>query len=240
YQESILREDQLKERIEIFKERNEQLKEVHKEAINIQLERIKQVEQRLTIAKERKNKLVVKAGFDGVLQRLSVNLGQSLSPGQEVALIGSVTELIALIRVPQNQVQLVKIGQNVIVDTRQELIEGKVKRIDPIVDQNTVEVEISFPGKLPKSARPEQNIDAVITAKVLKNIYYIDRPANVQAQSDTSLYRLNKEMSEAIRVNISFGEKTGRFIEISAGANLGDQFIISDLSNYKTAKISIL
>jgi HlyD family secretion protein len=240
YQESILREDQLKERIEIFKERNEQLKEVHKEAINIQLERIKQVEQRLTIAKDRKNKLVVKAGFDGVLQRLSVNLGQSLSAGQEVALIGSVTELIALIRVPQNQVQLVKIGQNVIVDTRQELIKGKVKRIDPIVDQNTVEVEISFSGKLPKSARPEQNIDAVITAKVLKNIYYIDRPANVQAHSITSLYQLNKEMSEAKRVDISLGEKTGRFIEIRTGANLGDQFIISDLSNYKTAKISIL
>jgi HlyD family secretion protein len=142
--------------------------------------------------------------------------------------------------VPQNQVQLVKIGQNVIVDTRQELIEGKVKRIDPIVDQNTVEVEISFSGKLPKSARPEQNIDAVITAKVLKNIYYIDRPANVQAHSITSLYQLNKEMSEAKRVDISLGEKTGRFIEIRTGANLGDQFIISDLSNYKTAKISIL
>ena len=240
YQESILREEQLKERIEIFKERNEQLKEVHKEAINIQLERIKQVEQRLTIAKDRNSKLVVKAGFDGVLQRLSVKLGESLSPGQEVALIGSVTELIALIRVPQNQVQLVKIDQKVMVDTRQKLIEGIVKRIDPIVDKNTVEVEISFPGKLPRSARPEQNIDAVITAKILKNIYYIDRPANVQAQSDTSLYRLNEEMSEAKRVDIHFGEKTGRFIEIRSGAKLGEQYIISDLSNYKTPQITIL
>jgi biotin carboxyl carrier protein len=240
YQESILREEQLKERIEIFKERNEQLEEVHKEAINIQLERIKQVEQRLTIAKDRNSKLVVKAGFDGVLQRLSVKLGESLSPGQEVALIGSVTELIALIRVPQNQVQLVKIGQKVMVDTRQKLIEGIVKRIDPIVDQNTVEVEISFPGKLPQSARPEQNIDAVITAKVLENIYYIDRPANVKAESNSSLYQLNKELSEAKRVEIDFGEKTGRFIEIQSSVKLGDQFIISDLSNYKTPQITIL
>jgi biotin carboxyl carrier protein len=240
YQESILREEQLKERIEIFKERNEQLEEVHKEAINIQLERIKQVEQRLTIAKDRNSKLVVKAGFDGVLQRLSVKLGESLSPGQEVALIGSVTELIALIRVPQNQVQLVKIGQKVMVDTRQKLIEGIVKRIDPIVDQNTVEVEISFPGKLPRSARPEQNIDAVITARVLKNIYYIDRPANVKAQSEATMYQLNQALTEAKRVDINFGEKTGRFIEIRSGAKLGEQYIISDLSNYKTPQITIL
>jgi len=240
YQESILREEQLKERIAIFEERNEQLSEVHKEAINIQLERIKQVEQRLMIAKNRHSKLVVKAGFNGVLQRLSVKLGQSLSPGQEVALIGSVTELIALIRVPQNKVQLVKIGQKVLVDTRQETIIGKVMRIDPIVDQNTVEVEISFPGKLPETARPEQNIDAVITAKTLKNIYYIDRPANVRAKSETPLYLLNGEISEAKRVMVNFGEKTGRFIEISSGAKLGDRFIISDLSNYKTPQITIL
>lgn len=240
YQENILREEQLKERIVIFIERNDQLREVHKEAINIQLERIKQVEQKLIIAKNRHSKLTVKAGFDGVLQRLSVKLGQSLSPGQEVALIGSVTELIALIRVPQNQVQLVKIGQKVMVDTRQEMIEGKVMRIDPIVDQNTVEVEISLPATLPQSARPEQNIDAVITARTLKNTYYIDRPANVRAQSEASLYQLNQELTEAKRVAINFGAKTGRFIEISSGAKLGDQFIISDLSNYKAPQISIL
>jgi hypothetical protein len=148
--------------------------------------------------------------------------------------------LIALIRVPQNQVQLVKIGQKVMVDTRQELIEGKVVRIDPIVDQNTVEVEISLPRTLPQSARPEQNIDAVITAKTLINTYYIDRPANAKAQSEGRLYQMNKELNEAKRITINFGEKTGRFIEITSGVKLGDQFIISDLSNYKTPHISIL
>jgi multidrug resistance efflux pump len=240
YQENILHEAQLKERIEIYKERNEQLVEVHKEAVNIQQERIKQVTQKLTIAKNRRSKLVVRAGFDGVLQRLSVKLGQSLSPGQEVALIGSVTELIALIRVPQNKVQLVKVGQNVVVDTRQATIMGRVVRIDPIVDQNTVEVEISLPSTLPKTARPEQNIDAVITASILKNIYYIDRPANVRAQSETSLYQLNKSSDEAQRKLLNFGEKTGRYIQITSEVNAGDRFIISDLSNYKTQKISIL
>jgi len=240
YQENILREAQLQERIGIFSERNEQLIEVHKEAVNIQKERIKQVEQKLAIAKNRHSKLVVKAGFDGVLQRLSVKLGQSLSAGQEVALIGSVTELIALIRVPQNQVQRVKIGQKVVIDTRQETIAGTVVRIDPIVDQNTVEVEISLPNTLPKSARPEQNVDAVITASILKNIHYIDRPANVRAQSETALYQLNQDSSEARRATLTFGEKTGRYIEITSEIKVGDRFIISDLSNYSASKISIL
>jgi len=42
YQENLLHEEQLKERIGIFNERNEQLLLVHQEAINIQSERVKQ------------------------------------------------------------------------------------------------------------------------------------------------------------------------------------------------------
>ena len=127
YQENQLFEAQLKERILILKEINQQLILVHQEAINIQLERVKQRQNQVDIAQERLNKLIVTAGFDGVLQQLSVTLGQSLAAGQEVALIGSVTDLIALVRVPQNQAQKVVIGQSVVIDTRLDNITGQSK-----------------------------------------------------------------------------------------------------------------
>jgi len=239
YQENLLFEAQLKERIAIFKEINQALILVHQEAINIQLERVKQRQNQVDIAQERLDKLNVVAGFDGVLQKLSVTLGQSLVPGQEVALIGSVTDLIALIRVPQNQAQKVLIGQKVAVDTRLDTIIGAVSRIDPIVEQNTVEVEIELPAKLPKSARPQQNIDAIITIKTLHNINYIERPANIKAQSTIDIYQLNQTSDHADKVQLAIGEKTGRYIEIISGAKQGDRFIISDLSNYQVKKIAI-
>jgi len=239
YQENLLHEEQLKERIGIFNERNEQLLLVHQEAINIQSERVKQRQNQVDIAQERLDKLNVTAGFNGVLQRLSVTLGQSMAAGQEVALIGSVTDLIALIRVPQNQAQKVIAGQTVEIDTRLDTIVGTVSRIDPIVVQNTVEIEIALPEKLPKSARPQQNVDAIITTKILNNINYIARPANIKAQSQTSIYRLNKANDTAHKTELVLGEKTGRYIEIIKGAEAGQRFIISDLSNYQTEQISI-
>lgn len=239
YQENQLFEAQLKERIEIFREINQQLVLVHHEAINIQLERVKQRQGQVDIAQNRLDKLNVTAGFDGVLQQLSVTLGQSLSAGQEVALIGSVTDLIALIRVPQNQAQKVTVGQSVNIDTRLDTIEGKVSRIDPIVEQNSVEVEITLPSTLPKSARPQQNIDATIIIRTLNDIRYIERPANIKAQSIIDIYQLNQANSFAQKTQLTLGEKTGRYIEIKQGAVTGDRFIISDLSNYHVQEIVI-
>lgn len=239
YKESVLKENQLNKRILIANKRLEQLSTVHQEAINIQQDRIKQEIGKLSTAKNRLDKLNVKAGINGVLQRLSVKLGESLSPGQEIALIGSVTELIALVRVPQNQAQLVLVGQKVEIDTRQEKIHGVVARINPIVEQNTVEVEIMLPNPLPLSARPQQNVDAVIITQTLHKINYIDRPANVRENSTYNFYKLNETSTLANKNELVFGIKTGRYIEIIKGAEVNDHFIISDLSNYKAQQITI-
>ncbi|NQY65530.1 MAG: HlyD family efflux transporter periplasmic adaptor subunit [Alteromonadaceae bacterium] len=231
---SLLDEKQLNERISLLSERAEQLFEVHKEAINIQKERIKQQKGQLGIAQERLDKLTVRAGFEGVLQRLSVELGQSLAAGQEIALIGSVTDLIALIRVPQSQAQQIQVGQRTIIDTRRDKIEGIVARIDPIVENNTVNIEISLPNKLPASARPQQNVDGVIIAETLKNINFIERPANVKSFSTGQLYRLNNEQQTATLSEIKYGQQAGQFIQILSGAKSKDKFIVSDLSNLKS------
>lgn len=233
YKESVLEEQQLAKRITILQQRFEQLKLVHKESVNIQQERLKQQQGQLNISQSRLDGLEVKAGLSGVLQRLSVELGQSLAAGQEIALIGSATDLIALIRVPQSQMQQVAVGQTAIVDTRQDKIPGTVTRIDPIVQDNTVEVEISLPENLPASARPQLNVDAVITSDTLKQILYIKRPANVRPYSEISLYRLDSNGSTAQLRALKLGRQAGRYIEVISGAEVDDVFIISDLPNLK-------
>ena len=232
-------EKQVGKRIKILSEKLLQLTLMHKEAVNIQKERIKQQIGRLEIANNRLERLQVKTGFEGVLQRLSVDLGQSLSAGQEIGLIGSTKELIAEIKVPQNQASHVAIGQKVLLNNRQSNFTGLVTRIDPIVEKNTVSIDIKLPDKLPKNTRPQQNIDAEIITKTIYNAYYIERPANVKSQTKLSLYKLNNEQTLATRESVVFGEKTGRYIEIISGVSKNDRFIISDLSNYSVNEISI-
>lgn len=234
FQQTVLEKNQLNQRVDILKERIEQLNLVHLESVNIQLEAVKQKEGKLNIAQNRVDKLTIVAGFEGVLQRLSVELGQSLSVGQEIALIGSTTELIAQIRVPQNQAQLIDVGDIATVSTRRDDISGIVSRISPVVENNTVEVDISLPDELPKSARPQLNIDSKIVTESLANINYIKRPAGVNPFTEVSLYSIQGEMNTAQLKKIRFGKVIGHDLEILSGAVLGEKLIISDISSFQS------
>jgi len=239
YKDSVVQEAQLNKRLKIHKQRTAALKLVNQEAISIQNEQIMQQQGQLDIAQNRLDRLTVKAGFDGVLQRLSVELGQSLAAGQEIALIGSVQDLIALVRVPQSKAQQIFIGQKAIVDTRRDKIIGTVARIDPVVVENTVVVEIALPDQLPASARPQLSVDAVIITDTLDNITYMERPVNGKANSNSSLFRLDDSNNTAMRTQVKFGKEAGRYIEIIDGGNVNDIFIVSDLSLEKSSELTI-
>lgn len=240
YQRSRLDEQQLGQQLAIAKQRAEQLKAVHIESENIQLEQIKQQQGLVAMAQTQLANLSVIAGIDGVLQRLPIELGQSVNAGQEIALIGSVDSLIAIIQVPQNQVDDIRLGQLAQVDTRRGVVMAKVARISPVVSNNTVEVELSLPKKLPENVRPQLTVDANIKVAQLKNVAYIERPANVKPHSVRELYQVNSQQQSARLVDIKFGREAGRFIEILSGAQLDQQLIISDLTNLTRSNSEIL
>ena len=77
----------------------------------------------------------MRAKLDGVLQRLPLSLGQSVNTGDELALVGSLTSLVAEIKVPQLQADMVLVGSEAEIDTRHGLVQGKVLRIDPVVEE---------------------------------------------------------------------------------------------------------
>jgi multidrug efflux pump subunit AcrA (membrane-fusion protein) len=239
YKESVSKESQLRQRIEVSRTRMEQLSAVHREAITIKMELVKQQQGKADAARTRVDSLTVRASFDGVLQRLPVELGQVVPAGQEIALIGSNAELVALIRVPQSLARQVSMGQKAVVDVRTDRVDGTVTRVEPRVEENTVLVEIALSGDLPEGTIAEQSVDAQITTDTLEKTHFIRRPANVRPDTEVVLYRFDPDSSSAQKITLSLGKESGRYIEIVDGAEEGERIIISDMSNYEISKIKI-
>jgi len=233
FEQTRLHEIQLNQQIEFLALRTEQLKAFHIEAVNIMKQRLLRQKRRLAIAQLRLNSLEVRAEFSGVLQKLSIELGQNLSAGQTIGLIGSVNDLVAIIKVPQSQATKINVGQHAVIDTRSDKIVGTVTRIDPIVANNTVSVEIMLPKELPDSARPELNVDGQISIARLVKTLYLKRPANIKMNTNSSLYKVDVTNKLAKQQRVKFGQQAGRYIEVLSGAKLNDKFIISDLTNIK-------
>ncbi|GAB2873636.1 HlyD family secretion protein [Microbulbifer echini] len=236
YQTTVLRQEQMKKRVDLQKQRINHLHKVAVESELIQREQINQAQTQLQSIQQRADRLTVRAGLDGILQRLPVELGQGVGPGQELALIGSETDLLALVQVPQSKAEQLAVGQPAEIDTRREKVGGVVTRITPEVRDGNIEVEIAFNAGAPESARPQLNVDARIFTATMEDTLFVERPINVQRHSETTLFLINKNGEEAALQSINFGEESGRYIQITQGVNEADRIILSDMASFNEAE----
>jgi len=230
FKSAELEELQLRKRLKIENERLEQLTEVHKESLNIQKEVINRQQGILDAVINKQKLLTVRAGITGVLQQLPVELGQSVNDGEKLALVGGTDRLLALANVAQTQVERIRVGQTVEVNTRGGIADGHVARIDPIVKEGSVLIEIEITGALPDNARPELNVDVVIQTGKLADAFFIERPVNSQTGSSMTMFRELEQGDQAEAIKVSFGAQTDQYIQILNGAAEGDKLILSDTS----------
>ena len=111
----------------------------------------------------------MRAGIDGVLQQVPVEVGQRVAPGTNLARVAQPDRLKAVIRVPETQASDVQIGQLGAASTRATAsCTGSVSRVDPAVQNGTVTVDIALTGALPKGARPDLTVDGTIELERLE------------------------------------------------------------------------
>lgn len=174
--------------------------------------------------------LKVKAGMDGVLSQVPVEVGQQVGPGTNLARVADPTRLKAEVRIAETQTKDIRLGQLAEVDTRNGIIQGRVSRIDPTATGGTVGVDIILEGELPPGARPDLSVDGTITLEKLADVIKVGRPAIGQENSTISLFKFDPTTGEAHRVQVKLGRTSVNEIEILEGLEPGDQVILSDMS----------
>jgi HlyD family secretion protein len=203
-----------------------------KAQINAQESRISQLRALAVLKKDQASALKVRAGTSGVLQEVSVQVGQQLTPGVNIARVADPASLKAELKITETQIKDVKLGQPVAVDTRNGIIQGEVMRIDPAAREGTVVVDVQLIGALPAGARPDLSVDGTIELERLSNVLYVGRPAFGQGQTTVKLFRLSPDGQEAFHVPVNLGRNSVSTIEIVSGLKEGDQVIVSDTSQY--------
>ena len=198
--------------------------------LNAASSRLQQLRAMATLRRQEVDALKVRAGTAGVLQQVTVSEGQQVTPGFNIARVADPMSLKAVLRVPETQITDVRIGQPVIVDTRNGLIQAQVSRIDPAAREGTFEIDASLIGPLPPSARPDLSVDGTIELERLKDVLKVGRPAFGQAQQTIGMFVLTPDGSEAVRTTVRLGRNSVSTIEIIDGLKEGDRVIISDTS----------
>jgi HlyD family secretion protein len=181
--------------------------------------------------------LKIRAGIDGVLQRLGdpanpLQFGQQLAAGALVARVADPAKLKAAIKIAETQAKDIQLDQVAEIDTRNGTVAGHVIRVDPGVENGTVTVDVALDGPLPKGARPDLSVDGTIELERLENVMYVGRPVQGQPESLVGLFKVVQDGRAAVRVQVKLGRGSVSAIEVVKGLQVGDRVILSDMSQW--------
>jgi HlyD family secretion protein len=206
----------------------------HRAQIAAQEADLERLRATLELRRQQLAALKVRAGIDGVLQRLGENeplqVGQQVVAGVNLARVANPTRLKAEIKIVETQAKDILHSQRTEIDTRNGTVPGHVIRIDPAVINGTVTVDVALDGPLPRGARPDLSVEGTIELERLDDALYVGRPVHYSSSGTLGLFRLSRDGKEAVRVPVQLGRSSVSTVEILAGLEVGDAVILSDMS----------
>ena len=195
---------------------------------------IRQAESLYKLKQSQVDSLHVCTGKPGVLAQVKdkIEPGQQVAQGTILAKITDPNRLKAQLRIPEVQARDVRIELKAEIDTYNGKIAGKVSRIDPTVMEGNVTVDVTLNGDLPDGARPDLSVVGTIEIERLDDILYVGRPVFAAADAAVELFKLVDEGKHAVRVPVQLGRNSVSTIEILKGLDVGDEIILSDMSEW--------
>jgi multidrug resistance efflux pump len=212
--------------------------DVNEKAIEIQLAsaetKIDQAKALLDLYKKQQAALQVKSTISGALAPLATPLqvGQHVTAGTSVAEVIQRDKLKAALQIAETQARDIQIGQPASVDTHNGVIPGHVTRIDPAVVNGTRTVDVTLDGELPPGAVPQLSVDGTIDLERLTDVLFVGRPALGNENSTLSLFKMDVDHKNAVRVPVKVGRASVNSIQVLDGLREGDTVILSDMSRY--------
>jgi HlyD family secretion protein len=232
YKNSKSKSDELTTRNNIEDERLD----INQKAIETQMlqqqAKVDQIRALAQLKQKQLDAMKVRAGIEGVLVDLPLQVGQHVTPGTMLAKVVQPDHLIAELKIAETQARDVQIGQPATVDTHNGTVAGNVMRVDPAVQNGTVTVDVKLTGELPRGARPELSVDGTVDLEKLEDVLYVGRPAFGQENSTISLFKLDPDGRGGVRVPVKVGRASVNAIQVIEGLHEGDTVILSDMSRY--------
>src|SRR5437879_6392470 len=204
---SKVREEQLAIRVQLEGERTKVAADSARARLAAQQAKINQQKALYQLKRSQLDALHVRAGIDGVLQLVPVEVGQHVTPGTNLARVADPKKLKAEIKIAETQAKDVTIGQKATIDTRNGVVNGHVSRIDPSVVNGTVTVDVVITDPLPNGARPDLSVDGTVELENLKEVLYVGRPVHGQADSTIGIFEIIDAGSEAVSGNGKLGRR---------------------------------
>jgi multidrug resistance efflux pump len=233
FQRTKLSVVQLKQALDIGQDRVNAIRANIKMQVAVKQAKVTELGRALERAKGDVRNLQIVAGIDGIVQAFKLNIGQELAAGESLGRIAQSGLLYAELKVPAGDASDVQIGQPVVVDTHNGVVNGVVTRVDPAITEGTVVVDVGLKDALPAGARPQLAVDGDIYLVRLPNTVFVRKPSYAQNNASVPVYKVDASGKYADKLVVQSGKLSLTTMQVLRGLKAGDRIITSEAGDWQ-------
>jgi len=200
---------------------------------------IARTQRNLEMMKANLNNLIVRAPISGQLSSVDVEVGSSITTGQNIGQIDDLSGFKMRAEVDEHYISRVFAGLKATFEFNGRSYELVVTKAFPEVTNGRFNVDLNFVKETPEGIRRGQS--SPIRLELGKPSEAILLPVG-GFFSDTGgnwVYVLDNSGKRAIKRNISLGQKNPQFFEVLEGLEPGDRVITSSYENFGDKEVLV-
>jgi len=201
---------------------------------------VNQMKKNLNATKRQLENLTVKAPIKGQLTSLKVEIGESISPGENLGQIDAVDSFKVRAEIDEHYIARVNNGQK-----GEFTLSGKnymlvIKTVFPEVKNGRFQVDMIFTGQVPDGMRRGQTLHIKLELGELSESVTVPRGGFYQTTGGQWIFVVNKSSEFAIKRKIKLGRQNTQVFEVLEGLEKGEKVITSSYDNFGDAEKIVL
>ena len=179
----------------------------------------------------------IHAPFAGYITGRTVELGQRVRSLDPLFNLGAFNPLYADIFLSEREARAARPGQVATVQLGSDgdaSLTGKVKRISPIVDQQTGTVKVTVEvASADRQFKPGAFVRVSLETDMRSDALLIPKRALVEEDGETFVFIADSEGKKAERVKVITGYESGGVVQIRSGLSQGQKVVVAGQGSLK-------
>lgn len=189
----------------------------------------------LEMIKKNLDNLYIKAPISGQLSTVNAEVGESISPGQNIGQIDDLNGFKVRAAIDEHYISRIYNGLKGSFPFAGKDFDLAINKVYPEVNGGLFSVDLTFEGQevIPSGIRRGQTLQ--IRLQLSENITAVQIPRGsfYQTTGGNWIFVLNQYETEAVRREIRLGRQNPRFYEVLEGLTPGEKVVVSSYEGYQ-------
>lgn len=166
-----------------------------------------------------------------ILTFINNQIGAQISQGGQVAIISDLSHFKVEGEIADTYSDRVSAGGKVIVKIGSEQLEGTVSSVTPLSKNGVISFTVQLKNDHSPRLRSGLKTDVYIMNAVKENVLRIANGSYYAGAGEYDLFVQNG--NNLMKRKVRLGDSNFQYVEVISGLQLGDQVVVSDMTNYK-------